>query len=313
MSTHGQEDAMSLSFNNKDDIGDQITNNNNDQHASNMSHDQDQENLSYSVNNINNNNILEESADGNNIRIVARNKDATYRAAENVLRGVSNLSNGLGSTLIMNNNDPQNYNDKNAIIYANIDCSHEAALANLMNHQSSISSSFGNYHNINDTNNTIGQQESQHFAGDQQVARLNGNGPRSKVGATIAMMNSLAAQSNNNNQNTTNPLPSGPTMGALNGAMRQHQFSSQQKHQQNNIFPSQPNRKLAPPKPPKPIIQQASRFYQQAAAAATTTGNSNTNQGTFLNRHAPGRLGTPTRDELAAEYSRLAFPERAEL
>lgn len=130
----------------------------------------------------------------------------------------------------------------------------------------------------------------------QPNQRTSPNGIRSNVGATIAMMNSLAAAS----QNQT----SSPNSGVLNGAINQQLANSRQ------------IRKPGPPKPPKPSIQQRSRFYQQPNGAS--------NGLVMIGSPAPvngyqGSMATseqdegPSANELAVEYSRIAFPARAEL
>lgn len=136
--------------------------------------------------------------------------------------------------------------------------------------------------------------QSMRMSSHHQVSPMSGEGSRTSVGATIAMMNSLAAA---NNQ----PVGS-PAAGVLNGAISQQLA--------NNRL-----RKPGPPKPPKPTIQQRSRFYQQQQQHQQSNGNglvmiggNNDFHGSMTADH-----GEPTANELAVEYSRIAFQTRAEL
>jgi len=120
-------------------------------------------------------------------------------------------------------------------------------------------------------------------------------GVRSSVGATIAMMNSLAAAAASQSGTVS------PNSGVLNGAINQQLANSRQ------------IKKPGPPKPPKPSIQQRSRFYQQQQQQQ---------QGglVMIGSQAPDQMGyhmqsdsEPSANELAVEYSRIAFQARAEL
>lgn len=133
---------------------------------------------------------------------------------------------------------------------------------------------------------------------------------RSSVGATIAMMNSLAAAAAAASSNAT-PSVNSPSTGVLNGAIQQQLASSKQL------------RKPGPPKPPKPSIQQRSRFYQQQQQQQRLASDGSSNASGDLSNNGLVMIGSqnprsenesrPTSDQLAAEYSRIAFPARAEL
>lgn len=132
------------------------------------------------------------------------------------------------------------------------------------------------------TPSIISQHQHQHRSSPQETIRAN-------VGATIAMMNSLAAAAKQNSMQS----PSG----ALNGAINQQLANSRQL------------RKPGPPKPPKPSIQQRSRFYQQQQQQQQNGGGLvMMAQGSTNNNHQ-----TDNNNDLAVEYSRIAFPARAEL
>lgn len=149
------------------------------------------------------------------------------------------------------------------------------------------------------------QQQQQLFASHQlqhqQQGSPQGGAIRSSVGATIAMMNSLAAAANqapvNNNSSSS---------GVLNGAINQQLANSRQ------------IRKPGPPKPPKPSIQQRSRFYQQHAVNSgglvmIGQQQQHQHQPQTIDNHQGDHDQPPTANELAVEYSRIAFPARAEL
>lgn len=150
------------------------------------------------------------------------------------------------------------------------------------------------------------QQENDHSS-SQSSPRV---GQRPSVGATIAMMNSLAAAAA-----SSNPSSVGGNTGVLNGAIQQQLANSKQ------------NKKPAPPKPPKPSIQQRSRFYQQhqqLANSASPIGDTlkNNNDGLVMIGSHNGlqrpsanerQQQVASNDQLAAEYSRIAFPASAEL
>lgn len=135
--------------------------------------------------------------------------------------------------------------------------------------------------------------------GERQLppARRSSSPIRSSVGATIAMMNSLAAAAANQ-QGISSPAG----VGALNGAINQQLANSRQ------------IRKAGPPKPPKPSIQQRNRFFQQQQQ------QQNGNNGLVMIGQAglegytnPMDTMEQSANELAVEYSRIAFPARAEL
>lgn len=152
------------------------------------------------------------------------------------------------------------------------------------------------------------QQQQQQQAGGQVNQELGkGNLMRSSVGATIAMMNSLAAAASRQSAQAAANGPQSPNSGVLNGAINQ-QLAAQGRQ----------IRKPGPPKPPKPSIQQRSRFYQQHAAAAgglVMIGSQMGEQANGYQQQQQAALDTdePSANELAVEYSRLAFPARAEL
>lgn len=139
------------------------------------------------------------------------------------------------------------------------------------------------------------QIEQQQQQPNQQQQRSPTSGLRSNVGATIAMMNSLAAA----NQNQT----SSPNSGVLNGAINQQLANSRQ------------IRKPGPPKPPKPSIQQRSRFYQQQQqhGGLVMIGSPAPVAGYQGSMSTSDQDDGPSANELAVEYSRIAFPARAEL
>jgi len=152
-----------------------------------------------------------------------------------------------------------------------------------------------------------------HTAGEQQqvgVAAANSPpvslGHRSSVGATIAMMNSLAAAA------AAAAPQASPGQGALTGAINQQLSGHRGPAAQGGVV-----RKPGPPKPPKPSIQQRSRFYQQQLQQAAGQSNGLVMIGT--QNLAANATGQPeqqkplSQSELAMEYSRLAFPARAEL
>lgn len=139
-------------------------------------------------------------------------------------------------------------------------------------------------------------------AASDEANHSNTGSIRSSVGQTIAMMNSLAAQ-----QQQQQPTAHS---GVLNGAINQQLANSRQLV-----------RKPGPPKPPKPSIQQRSRFYQQQqqsqAAGLVMIGHQLDVQDLALHGQYQHQLQPSPSDqatsELAAEYSRIAFPARAEL
>lgn len=204
------------------------------------------------------------------------NSNSTYQAAESVTQGIAHLSPDL----------VRHAYDNGALIYANVDYSHDVGLANMIDDQHRTTPRNGLRQEMLETQSlSIGHGNNPLVSGQSSAGLVTGaNGVRSKVGATIAMMNSLAAA---NGQQT------GQQTGALNGALRQ-----QLSHSRQPIMGLV--RKQGPPKPPKPPLQQTNRLYQSYAANADVS-------------YAPNRPSTPTPDELAAEYSRLNFPERAEL
>lgn len=253
---------------------------------------------------------------------------STYRAAESVTQGISQLSPDL----------VRHAYDNGALIYANIDFCNDSVLADIV--EGHKENNNNNNHNHNNNNNNITQSSltrislnqdltsrpnggyqapiqqnnnnSINFDIDRMInqqsphspcATMNRNATRSKVGATIAMMNSLAAAANNQTQ--TQSQSQGQATGVLNGAIRQ-QYANNLNRQPVSGLANGFGRKQGPPKPPKPSMQQAARLYHQATAAAA---NANPNGLVMLSNGS----STPTTDDLAAEYSRLNFAERAEL
>lgn len=144
------------------------------------------------------------------------------------------------------------------------------------------------------TDSTIQQAQQQLFSNNPHQQPSPQGVIRSSVGATIAMMNSLAAAANQGPNITNNA-----TSGVLNGAINQQLANSRQ------------IRKPGPPKPPKPSIQQRSRFYQQHAI--------NPGGLIMIGQHQQQQQQQSENDnqtsanELAVEYSKIAFPARAEL
>lgn len=141
------------------------------------------------------------------------------------------------------------------------------------------------------------QQQQQMFSTNSHQQASPQSVVRSSVGATIAMMNSLAAAAANQ---TTPTTTSNPSSGVLNGAINQQLANSRQ------------IRKPGPPKPPKPSIQQRSRFYQQHAV--NTGGLIMIGQQQQQQQQTDNENQAPaSANELAVEYSKIAFPARAEL
>lgn len=164
--------------------------------------------------------------------------------------------------------------DERALIYANLEFQPRSSLRHLRRQQAAAAD----------------EQADQELLSTGTSASL-----RSSVGATIALMNSLAAQ-----QQQQQPSAHA---GVLNGAINQQLANSRQLV-----------RKPGPPKPPKPSIQQRNRFYQQQQAG----GGGLVMIGHQLDAHdltgpAHYQASPETSSELAAEYSRIAFPARAEL
>lgn len=175
--------------------------------------------------------------------------------------------------------------DERALIYANLafqqDNEPRSSLRHLKRQQALPSS-----------------QTSEEDPADQDSLSLSatdaGGSLRSSVGATIALMNSLAAQQQQHQPNAHS--------GALNGAINQQLANSRQLI-----------RKPGPPKPPKPSIQQRNRFYQQqqAGGGLVMIGHQlDVQEMAGQGHYQASPEGT---SELAAEYSRIAFPARAEL
>lgn len=125
---------------------------------------------------------------------------------------------------------------------------------------------------------------------------------RANVGATIAMMNSLAAAAATNTGPSIS-MQSASQSGVLNGAINQQLANSRQL------------RKPGPPKPPKPSIQQRSRFYQQQQQQQNGAGLvMMAQQGNTIHQSDNMTTTNPaSNNDLAVEYSRIAFPARAEL
>ena len=222
--------------------------------------------------------------------------NGTYRAAESVTHGAQLSPMGA--------NAPPTPSGNGALIYANIDYGgHQFGLAQPQrsgypSHQRAslqrkqtpvgeLDSPTGSLDTVQEQLNYQRIQATSPPAHQQQQQR-------SSVGATIAMMNSLAAAAAAAANSAQQPSPG---QGALSGAINQ-QLNAR----------GQP-RKPGPPKPPKPSIQQRSRFYQQQ-------------QGLVMIGDSPGaaelaseaeRAKQQDQSELALEYSRIAFPARAEL
>lgn len=188
----------------------------------------------------------------NGLRQPQGSSSSTYQAGESVMPHRDQL----GQPQFHPQRHPAN--DSGALIYANLDYANNEA----------------------SRHSSIEQQQ------DLQ-ANYNSSKPtfRSNVGATIAMMNSLAKGQSNLSSPSSNV-----------GAINQQLANSRQ------------IRKPGPPKPPKPSIQQRSRFYQQQQQQANNNGL--VMIGSLNQPH--DELG-PTANELAVEYSRIAFPARAEL
>lgn len=257
---------------------------------------------------------------------------STYRAAESVTQGITR---GLRPDLVR-----QTY-ENGALIYANIDYSQDpsnVSIANMldikrqngnskklqdspdlmhspidsndrqvnvqlnpqineygterMNNNNNINTSQININNNSNNNNINATRNT------TTINKTQGPGTRSKVGATIAMMNSLAAAANNQQQQQQ-PI----------GAIRQHLANHRQPIVGTNGYgPSV--KKQGPPKPPKPSIHQTGRLFQQATSGALK--NSNDNGGLEI-LGAESQSAKNNHDDIAAEYSRLNFAERAEL
>lgn len=159
---------------------------------------------------------------------------------------------------------------------------------------------------------------------------------RSNVSATIAMMNDLAAAAATANPTAAYAAPTSGALesGALSGAINQQLACSTRRNQQPHSTTSSAQvRRPGPPKPPKPSMQMRSRFYQQVQQANNVSqggGQSSPSlagdlvmigNGTSQRRSSPisstGSIAVGKQpasgDELVAEYSRFAFPARAEL
>lgn len=266
--------------------------------------------------------------------------NGTYQAAESVTRG-ARLSPPPGSHALNPNRSGliyANLDYTNHLIHHGLDNSAELTSLTMQQQRPTLRrqqtpidcSPTGSNLTINDNHqannlspaNSIGSSSNNTGTSNNGPISNNGNntnGTRSSsVGATIAMMNSLAAAA-------AGQGISSPGSGVLNGAINQQLANSRQ------------IRKPGPPKPPKPSIQQRSRFYQQQVATAAATSQTNNNSaGLVMIGSQPQQHGYPmsqpsgqqqqqqnhmtidgdkqvTANELAVEYSRLAFPARAEL
>lgn len=228
--------------------------------------------------------------------------NGSYQAAESVTRG-ARLS-PPGSSL------GHHSAGASTLIYANID--YNQPMHGHQLHSPGLNMAHQQQHQhhrapLRRQHTPIGSPTGSHDSATSPVNSINsqtGGNARSSVGATIAMMNSLAAAA----AASANQGTSSPGSGVLNGAINQQLANSRQLV-----------RKPGPPKPPKPSIQQRSRFYQQQAAAAAAAAASgglvmigSHPQGPDQEQQVVGPSNSAASD-LAVEYSRIAFPARAEL